>query len=542
MSLASRRKGVARVGILCVAGFLPLVALAGGAAAYTRSPTAVVLERWLVELEEAGRIRVASETISRSPELFQVYSRRGFEPIWTGRGSAEELVSAIRSAEEHGLDPRDYHLDAILSRTRVSADAVTETAARDLVMTDALVQLVRDVQQGRASPDRHVEDDLVPASFGDGNDAGGNATVAGIEHAIARGRITDHLRDVEPQAAPYQRLKSALASYREIHAAGGWRTIPPGAALKPGAHDPRMNALRERLTATGDLPKSWLMQKSDVYDKALAEGVRAFQARHGLDADGALGAKTLAAMNVPVEARIEQIRASLERARWFLQDLPDRYVMVNAAAFRVMFVENDEVIWSSRVIVGEPDKETPMFRSAMQSIVLNPSWSVPDSIVKNEFLPALRKDPRYLARKGITRVGDDYVQPPGRNNALGRIKMLLPNPYSVYLHDTPTRSLFNRTTRTLSHGCVRVEKPVELAALALDDPKWSAGALERAISTGKTRTIPVSNPVPVFVLYSSVTAHRDGTVEFLPDVYERDDEVLRALRSPPVEKKRAASA
>ena len=134
------------------------------------------------------------------------------------------------------------------------------------------------------------------------------------------------------------------------------------------------------------------------------------------------------------------------------------------------------------------------------------------------------------------------MQPPGRNNALGRIKMLLPNPYSVYLHDTPTRSLFNRTTRTLSHGCVRVEKPVELAALALDDPKWSVGALERAISTGKTRTIPVSNPVPVFVLYSSVTAHRDGTVEFLPDVYERDDEVLRALRSPPVEKKRAASA
>src|SRR6185369_12157848 len=251
--------------------------------------------------------------------------------------------------------------------------------------------------------------------------------------------------------------------------------------------------------------------------------------RHGLAADGALGTRTLAALNVPVDARIDQIRASLERGRWFLHDLPERYVMVNVAAFRVAFVENDRVIWRSRVIVGDRDKETPMFRADMQSVVLNPTWSVPDSIVRNELLPGLRKDPRYLARRHIVRTGDDYVQAAGKDNALGRIKMLFPNPYSVYMHDTPTKSLFDRATRTFSHGCVRVENPVELAALALDDPAWSVAALNRAIARGQTRWITLRNPVPVLVMYSSVGVGRDGIVEFLPDIYDRDQEILRVL-------------
>ncbi len=511
-------KSIARMSLLV---FVGLAAVRGDAVA--ASQPAPVIERLLGQIEQDGRIGVAGETVSRSATLFELYRRRAFEPMWSARGNVAGLVDAIHDGEAQGLDARDYHYDAIAGRARGSGNPAFDAAARDLLMTDALVRLAHDVRFGAAPPDPPGPD-LLPASLDDAEDA-----AAVLQQAVDQQRVREFVASLEPRSSTYERLKQALATYREIRAAGGWRTIAAGPPLQPGQRDPRVAALRERLAVTGDLRRSWMRKPGDVYDDELRDGLRAFQSRHGLATDGALGTRTLAALNVPVEARINQIRASLERSRWFLHDLPERYVMVNVAAFGVQFVENDRVIWRSRVIVGDRDKETPMFRADMQSVVLNPTWSVPDSIVRNELLPGLRKDPRYLARRHIVRTGDDYVQAAGKDNALGRIKMLFPNPYSVYMHDTPTKSLFDRTTRTFSHGCVRVENPVELAALALDDPAWSVAALNRAIARGQTRWITLRNPVPVLVLYSSVTVGRDGTVEFLPDIYDRDQEILRAL-------------
>ena len=487
------------------------------------SAGAAALERSVASIERSGCSLAGGRPVQSSRILSEFYRRRGFEPAWSDSSSVDELVDAVGEAEQQGLDPADYHLDAILRLRREGGDDPRAVADRDLVLTDALLRLASDVRFGRTRA-RALH-----------TDAYGNRSLlsadpaADLQKAIDDGQIRAFIESLEPATAFYDRLQEGLASYRRIAAAGGWPTVGAGPSLKPGAKDRRVAMLRERLAVTGDIGEDVATGAGDLYDASLVEGVRAFQARHGLAADGVLGPGTLAALNVPVDQRIDQIRATLERCRWFLRNLPDRFVMVNVAGYRVLFIEDGQVRWRSRVIVGKPYTKTPMFRANMESVILNPTWTVPASIVRNEMLPAIRRDPNYLAKKRISRVGGNFVQAAGPGNALGRIKLNLPNPHSVYLHDTPGKSLFESTTRTFSHGCVRVERPVELAALALDDPAWSVEALEDAIATGVTRRIPLRTPIPVLVLYWSVTVNREGTIEFLPDVYRRDAPIVRDL-------------
>jgi murein L,D-transpeptidase YcbB/YkuD len=285
--------------------------------------------------------------------------------------------------------------------------------------------------------------------------------------------------------------------------------------------------LRRRLAVTGDLPAG--TDASSTFDAALEGGVKAFQERHGLEPNGTVGPQTVAALNVPVGARIEQIRATLERCRWVMHDLPDRLVLVNVAGFTVSFIGPNGPTWESRAVVGKPYTKTPIFRADMKYVVVNPTWTIPPGIMRSEIRPAMRRDPRYLQRKGYRMVNGQVVQPAGPKNALGRIKLMLPNQHAVYLHDTPSRSFFDETSRTFSHGCVRVEKPFELAALVLDDPQWTPETLLAAADTGKTRTIVLKRPLPVLILYWTAAAGRDGRTYFLPDVYGRDPAIVRAL-------------
>jgi murein L,D-transpeptidase YcbB/YkuD len=240
-----------------------------------------------------------------------------------------------------------------------------------------------------------------------------------------------------------------------------------------------------------------------------------------------------------VEARIDQIRATLERCRWVMHDLPPQFVLVNIAGFQVFWIQNGENIWESAAVVGKPYTRTPTLRADMKSIVVNPTWTVPASIVRNELLPAMRRDPGYLARKRIRHIDGQYVQSAGDHNALGRIKLLFPNPYSVYLHDTPSKSFFQETSRTFSHGCVRVQKPFELAALVLDDLAVTEQTLRQEVAKGKSRTINLKRPVPVLILYWTASVARDGTLRFLPDVYQRDPAIVRGLNGPLVPLKRS---
>jgi murein L,D-transpeptidase YcbB/YkuD len=512
-------------GAALVAAFFLFAAPAPAAA--DDDAVAAVLERSVAMLRRDGRVEAGGAVVQRSELLAQFYERRAYRPAWSDPDSVAELVDAIGEAEAQGLEPEDYRLAAVVKRRAFFGDGAETAADNDLLLSSALIRLCQHVRYGKI-PAEHFDANALPLRALHGVDP-----VAELDEAVRGGRIREFVESLEPQTTFYKRLMQGLATYRRIGAHGGWPVVGSGPALKPGETDPRMSVLRERLAVSGDMAAVGVTAAGDLYDPELVEGVRTFQARHGLAADGVLGVQTIAALNVPVAKRIDQIRATLERCRWLLRDLPERFVMVNAAGFRVLLIEDGQVVWRSRAIVGKPVTETPMFRADMRYVVLNPTWTVPQSIVRNEFVPALRRDPRYLAKKNIDRIGGEYVQRPGKDNALGRIKMMLPNPYSVYLHDTPSRSLFANTTRAFSHGCIRVEHPVELAALALDDPAWSVEALEAAIDTNRTRTINLRKPLAVLVMYWSVTVNREGTVEFLPDLYNRDAPLVRGLAGRP---------
>ncbi len=480
-------------------------------------------------IERGEPVVVDGQPLVSTEVLPDFYRRRDFAPAWTDAGAIDELLDAIRGSAADGLEPADYHLAAI-ERLRARPAA---RAQLDLVVTDAAVLLGYHLRFGKAGP---VQVDAAWTAD-ESPDAEGLASI--LQRALDDDRVGEVLEGLKPRYPFYARLKQALADYRRIAAAGGWPAIPPGRRLQPGVNDPRVLLLRRRLGITGDVPEDVATDPSTHYDAAVTAGVESFQERHGLAEDGAVGDATLRALDVPVGVRIDQIRATLERCRWVMQDLAERFVLVNVAGYRLAVVDREVPIWETRVIVGDRFTQTPSFRADMRTIVLNPTWTIPPGIMKKEIGPAMRGDPGYLQRKGYAMVNGQVVQPPGPRNALGRIKLLMPNRHHIYLHDTPSKAAFNRATRTFSHGCVRVENPFELAALALDDPKWTTQSLLDAAKNGKTRSITLERPVPVLILYWTAAAEADRRVRFLPDVYERDPVVIAALGKPLASRSRA---
>lgn len=487
----------------------------------------------VASLQRGEPVVVEGERLFSTVVLPELYRRRDFTLAWTDRDARDDLQRAVQASFDDGLDPSDYHLAAI-DRLRASGASTPEArAALDLLLTDAAVVLAYHLRFGKLGPVA-IDGEWTHESAPDGSDL-----AAVLQRGIDDERVFATFDELKPRYPLYARLKSALAEYRRIEAAGGWDDVPDGGPLKPGVKDARVPLLRRRLAATGDLSAALADDPSREYDAVVEAGVRAFQERHGIAPDGAVGPATLRALDVPVAIRIDQIRATLERARWVMHDPADRFVLVDVAGYSLAVIDREIPIWQTRVIVGERDNQTPSFRADMRSIVLNPKWTIPPGIMKKEILPAMSKDRGYFQRKGYTWVNGQVVQPAGPRNPLGRIKLLLPNKHHVYLHDTPTKASFNRTSRTLSHGCVRVEHPFALAALALDDPSWTADGLAAAASSGKTRTIVLKKPLPVLILYSTASPDPEGRVRFLPDVYERDPELVQQLAEPAAPRPRA---
>jgi murein L,D-transpeptidase YcbB/YkuD len=497
------------------------------AACPTYATVADDVQRAVVRVQQGPRPEVAGEPISSTILLPAFYENRGFEPAWT-LAALDSLLQAIRDCALDGLDPDDYHLAALTRGRPLLADPAApdeKRAAIDLIATDALVRLGYHARFGKVDQQR---------IFGNWNFTGPltDADPLVLMAQVVRGAtVAQAIQDLLPRHPFYIALRAALARYRAIGAAGGWQATPPGPTIKPGARDPRIPALRRRLAVEGDLADD-AVTDSPVLDPTLVAALARFQTRHGLAADGALGAGTVRALDVPVATRIDQLRISLDRARAVMHELPKRFVLVNVAGFTVYVVDGDWPVWESRVVVGKPYTETPIFRAEMTYVVLNPTWTVPPGIIQKEILPGIRRDPNYLTKKGLERRDGQIVQPAGPKNALGRIKLIFPNPYHVYLHDTPSRTLFAQETRTFSHGCIRVQKPVELAALALDDPGWSGEKLEEAIAGGRTRTVSLARKLPVLVLYWTATVGESGLVYLLDDPYRRDRAAVAALDAP----------
>jgi murein L,D-transpeptidase YcbB/YkuD len=345
--------------------------------------------------------------------------------------------------------------------------------------------------------------------------------------ALAQHGLAGWLTGLPPPDVRYARLVEAYGRYRRIAAQGGWPALGAGPALKLGATGERVEALRRRLAVEDPA----VAPAAAGYDAALAEAVSRAQARYGLSPDGVAGAATVQALDVPVEQRLRQIQANLERWRWMPRAGPSLRVELNIAAATLELYDVDKPALAMRAIVGQPSKRTPMFTDSIRAIVLNPPWNVPPSIAAKEIWPKIRRDPGYMAREGfVVTPGGGLQQRPGPRCALGTIKFDLSNSFGVYLHDTPSHSLFARDARALSHGCMRLEQPGALAKRLLrGDPDWPEDKVDIAILAGATRRIALARPVPVVVAYWTAFVDDQGRLNLRSDVYGWDQQLLAML-------------
>ena len=511
----------------------------------TRDPIRERVER----IRAGDTLTIGTETVASVQVLPALYEQHDYAPVWTRSDSIEQLFAALETIDEDGLDATDYHYEALSALRSASATGTLDpvsAADYDILLTDSLVRLGYHLLVGKVDPvelDNHWNmDDTI----------GDLDTALALAQAIDRGTVDELVERLRPQHPAYARLRGALARYRAIQQRDGWQPVPAGPVLKPGMTDQRVPALRRRLAVTGDLADA--SSGSTEFDDALTKGVEKFQRRHGLEADGIVGPSTLRALNVPVQDRIDQIRVNLERARWVLHRLPDEYVLTDIAGFRVVYFRNGNLIWQSRAQVGKPYRKTPVFRSKITYLDINPTWTVPPTILNQDILPRLKKDPDYLRKKDMRVLTFDgkpvdertidwslypgrkfpYMirQNPGPQNALGRIKFMFPNQYAVYLHDTPSKSLFGRTDRALSSGCIRIENPYEFGVLLLNNPQWDKARILAVVERGKTTTVRLDHPVTVILMYWTVDTNSAGDVVFRNDIYQRDAAVLAALKRP----------
>jgi len=495
----------------------------------------------LQRLGRETRLEIDGQAVRDYPLIQDFYRARNYAPAWTSAQSRAQLIAAVQASPSVGLRPEDYHLSQLeASRSR---DGEAPAASEDILYTDALLRLASHHLHGKLDPA-----DYLPEIDLDSTELGGDP-IAVLRQTIETGEIPALLRRLTPTAPLYQSLQQGLARYQGIEARGGWATIAPGPTLHPGERSQRIAQLRTRLLASGELRGA--TSDEELFDDALEAAVRHFQRRHQLAVDGVVGKKTLAALNVSASQRVDQIRVNLERARWLLHDLPATYVLVDIAGFEVRFFRDHRLILQSRAVVGRPYRRTPVFRAAISYLEFNPTWTVPPTILSNDVLPEIRKDPGYLAKRNmrvLTFQGQEvdpasvdwsrfsgknlpYMirQDPGPDNALGRVKFMFPNRHMVYLHDTPARNLFERTERAFSSGCIRVEKAEQLAELLLGPQGWSRDDVAAAFAEKKTRKVELATAVPVLLYYWTVAVGENGELLFKVDLYDRDRRVLEGL-------------
>jgi L,D-transpeptidase YcbB len=529
-----------------------------------QAPATTLLQEEIRERVDRLRYaRAAQGSVVRGDRLIlpegiaRFYEASRFEPQWQDPARLDELIAAIADLKYDGLNGDDYHVAALQSfrseLRRTKLPSTQDQADLEVLATDAMMLALDHLYLGKVDPAKLSPQWNYPAPPFDLAQAGASCCAA-----VVAGQIRDLFERARPQRAWYELGRQRLKEYYAIRDAGGWSQLSGGPTMKPGIDDPRVPALRLLLARTGDLAAASAQEAplppyDTTYDAILESAVRRFQERHGLSADGVIGPGTLAALNVPVSARIDQLRVNMERARWVMHELKGDFVLVDVAGFDVSWFHDDQAVWTSKVIVGKPYRETPVFKSLITYVVFNPTWTIPPTILVVDKLPILKKDPGYLKRnhfRVIDRSGREVDpgsvnwkaygpgrlppyqlrQDPGDDNALGLVKIMFPNPYSVYMHDTPTKELFDKDERTFSSGCIRVQKAFELAELVLNDPvRWNATTIAEVVAAKAMKTVNLARPVPVLILYWTAQPTPDGRVIFRNDVYGRDPPTLAAL-------------
>ncbi len=510
-----------------------------------------------------GRIMVSGIKLGMPEIVSNFYQYNNYQPAWKDKAKVKVLLRQIKDSYNLGLSPEDYLHRELENRLNKTFKSDKEKAQLDILLTDALVRLVYHLKFGKVVPATLDPDWNLRREFTSADQ------VARLHYALrSKENLQQQLHKISNIGPFYQGLIEALARYRTIESQGGWQPVPAGQSIKPGMSDPRIPLIKARLKITGDLKSADFGTNINnnntntnksinnrLYIPAIEQAVKVFQLRHGLEDDGVIGKNTLVQMNVPVADRINQILANLDRIRWVNNNLGDKFVVVNIAGFQVYYVLDNKVIWHSKTQVGTRYRKTPVFRDEITYIEFNPTWTVPPTILDKDILPKLKKDRAYLKQKNMRIIDHNgktidpqsinwatatartfpYMirQDPGPGNALGRVKIMFPNKHLVYLHDTPSKSKFNRAERTFSSGCVRVQKPFELVKLLLNNPqKWNQKTFREILDSKETRSVKLQKPVPILLLYFTARMGQHNQVYFFKDVYQRDEKVIKALQQP----------
>lgn len=541
--------------------FLCLAVFQWKPAAMALEPVAEELRRSIGVLQRSPLSIVRCERVHSGNDLIAFYEHRGFEPLWVNEPGPNDLGNQLPKhfgqAVDHGLNPEDYHLscmqtmlDHVMELQRMRLPIPSRMLAElEILMTDGFMVYASHLASGKVNPS-----DLYPQWLSEKNKTD---IVSELGHLAIHRDLNRTFKKFAPPHPEYWALMEAGRNMKKIAAGGGWPSIPPGPNLRRGDSDPRIAFLRARLQATGELAEKEPPQRANFYDGDLYAAVRSFQGRHGLEVDGVVGPQTLHALNRSANARHRQILLNLERWRWLPHEWDDRYVLVNTAAFHLDAWKQHRKVLSMKVIVGKDYQKTPVFSEKMTYLEINPYWNVPRSIAVKEYLPKLRANPGYAAanhfellqgRGREARVIDPWSvdwstvtpgnfrwfmrQTPGPWNALGRIKFMFPNQFHVYLHDTPQRHLFQRNHRAFSHGCIRIEKPLELAELLLEDiPSWNRERIESVIASGNRRVVTLPKPWMVHIYYWTAWVDEEDGLQFRTDLYDKDDALWAALNS-----------
>ena len=520
-------------------------------------PSSSAISSELRDMAAKGQLGNNLGSAGYRDQIKRLYESVNFVPLWIKgdqpTSQATYLIETLRASRLKGLNPSDYGAESLAAKSRSlkGASAVTE-ASFDATLTQSTMRYISDLRIGRVNP-KHLKFDI------DVRSKQYNLPEFIAQQLVSAGDVQSVLDQIEPPYAGYRRIENSLKQYLDLAAKGDGAKVPGGTkTIAPGDSYAGTAQLAQRLQLIGDLPQGGSF---DSYSGALVEGVKHFQARHGLPSDGKLDAATLRELNTPLSARVQQIDDALERWRWMPTEFQWPPVLVNIPEFRLRaYSEDHQLALSMNVVVGKAaPTQTPVFTNDIKFIVFRPYWNVPPGILRRTVIPGIMKNSGYLARERfevtdssgkIVSPSDDLVaglrsgkyfvrQKPGPTNALGLIKFMFPNTYSVYLHSTPSTELFSRSRRDFSSGCIRLEKPAELANFLLRNQldgqqPWTLELVQKAMDSGRdNRQVNLTTKVPVLLLYVTAVAEEDGTVHFFDDIYGHDKRLDAVLAKGP---------
>ncbi len=512
-------------------------------------------EQYIQSILEKGFIEEDGHKLYNPTILKEFYENRNYQPAWTDFHNIEDAFSSIYAIYDDGLEPQDYkyiELYEYYDGFKLSKELEASSYARfDVLLSDALLTSAAHLISGKIHPQSLKSQwEIGVANYKDTYEN----VASMLQKSIENKKVSVEFEKIKPSHYMYNGLKKALKEFRVYESNGGWNQIPEGNTIKEGDRDPRVVALRRRLLASNEM-EPYTPADSLVYDARLVVIMKMVQKKYGIEVDGNFGKGTLEALNIPVEYRIEQIKANLERGRWVLHNLENKYIAVNIPGFELYVIEDGLEVLTSPVMVGQYQTQTPIFKGTMQYLVFNPTWTVPRSL-NGKYLQKLKTDLSFFDKENMEVVTYSgkivdlettnwkkytnanfpfmFRQKPGKNNSLGVIKFMFPNEYSIYLHDTPSKGLFSRDIRAFSHGCIRTKEIYSLAEVLLEgnNEGWTTSKIKSEIATGETKTVNLKEKVPILLLYWTAGIGFNQNFYFKTDIYNRDDALIDALNQP----------